>query len=287
VRIPLRWWGRYLPPTVDSRNDAATSTADIDPAHLAILDQMMQWASDAGLWIILFVDSDCGQDGTQDAEELAYCDPQGSYSGGHNFWTDPDARAAFIAVWRFVADRYKGNPHLAMFEPLPEPDPITKTDADITAFYTEVTSAIRTVAPGVPFLLGARVYAIANVAAAWNPAWTDVVYTGDLWVPPAGTPAELIQTLGDRVQSLLDLRAARNVPVFVQQVGTTSAEDPGQVYMNAALSLLTQNGVGFTWWLYRDGVLPDSFGVVYDDGAGHTVTKPAVLAALEAHFAAP
>jgi hypothetical protein len=287
VRIPLRWWGHYLPASVDSRDPASTSTAGIDPSHLALLDQMMQWASDAGLWIILFVDSDCGQDGTQDPAEVSYCDPQGGYAGGHNFWTDPDARAAFIDVWRFVADRYKGNPHLGLFEPLPEPDPTQSPDSAITAFYAEVTAAIRAVAPGVPFLLGARTYGIGSVASAYDPAWADVVYTGDLWQPPNGTPAEIIQALGNRVQALLDLRASRNVPVFVQQVGTESAQDPAQVYLNAALSLLTQHDIGFTWWLYRDGNLADSFGALYDDGYGHTLTKVAVLAAIEAHFAAP
>ena len=80
VRIPLRWWGFYKGRggTVDSREDGATATAGIDPANLRHLDDMVRSASAAKLWIVLFVDSDCGQNGTQDARERQYCDPQGN-----------------------------------------------------------------------------------------------------------------------------------------------------------------------------------------------------------------
>jgi hypothetical protein len=287
VRIPLRWWGRYSPTTTDSRSDGAVATAGIDPGHLAILDQMVRWASAAGLWIILFVDSDCGQDGKQDADEIGYCDPKGQYPAGHNFWSDPALRAQFVEVWRFVADRYKANPRLGLFEVLPEPDPSAATDADITAFYAELTDAIRAVAPGVPFLIGARSYMLASAAKAWNPAWQDVVYTGDLFLYTNGTQAENIQNLSDRLQYLVDLRATRNVPVFVQQVGVCSVDDPDQVYLNAALSMLTTQGVGFAWWLYRDAAYPDGYGVHYQDGGGNWLTKAPVLATIQTYFRAP
>ena len=285
VRIPLRWWGLYSG-NVDSRQDGATATGGIDSAHLAILDQMIGWASSAGLWIILFVDSDCGQNGLQDADLTAYCDPRGTYPGGNNFWTDPDERARFIAVWKFVADRYKNTPGLGLFEPLPEPDPTTAGNADITQFYAEVTSAIRATAPGVPFLLGGRSYSLSLSASAYDADWTDVVYTGDLFLNTSGTQAQNIQNLSDRLQFLVSLRAARNVPIFVQQVGVQSGDDPSQVYLNAALSLLATNGVGFAWWLYRDPVMADSYGALYQAADGSWQAKTAVLTTIGTYFRA-
>jgi len=283
VRIPLRWWGLYTS-GVDGRQDGAWATGGVDTAHLTILDQMVSWASQAGLWIILFVDSDCGQDGQQTPEEAAYCDPQGQFPGGHNFWSDADARARFIGVWKFVAERYRSTPHLGLFEPLPEPDPALASDADIQQFYVQVTDAIRSVAPGVPFLLGARSYDITRCAAAYDAAWKDVVYTGNLFVNTSGTQADNIAQLGVRAQFLFDLRSARNVPVFVQQVGVQSGQDPGQAYLDAVLTLLTGNGVGFTWWLYRDNATTDGFGVTYQADGGSWIVKTPVLEALESYF---
>lgn len=40
---------------------------------------MIAQASDAGLWIVLFIDSNCGQNGTQESVDLTYCDPAGTY----------------------------------------------------------------------------------------------------------------------------------------------------------------------------------------------------------------
>src|SRR5262249_22629310 len=66
VRIPLRWFGLYGQITNDSRDDTQTATAGIDAQHLAILDSMVIGAFNAGLRVLLFIDSNCGQDGTQD-----------------------------------------------------------------------------------------------------------------------------------------------------------------------------------------------------------------------------
>jgi len=195
-------------------------------------------------------------------------------------------RAKFVAVWRFVADRYKANPRMGLFEVLPEPDPAGVTDADITAFYAELTDAIRAVAPGIPFLIGGRSYALTNSAKAWDAGWQDVVYTGDLFLYTNGTQAENIQNLSDRLQVLVDLRETKNVPVFVQQVGVCSSDDPDQVYLNAALSMLTTQRVGYAWWLYRDPAFATGYGVQYQDAGGNWLTKDTVLATISSYFTA-
>ena len=286
VRIPLRWWGYYEGPDIDSRDDTQTATAGIDAGHLATLDAMVAQASAAKLWIILFIDSDCGQNGTQDAHEVAYCDPNGQYPNGHNFWTDPGVRAKFIKVWKFIAARYRDRPYLGLFEPLPEPNPTSGTDADITAFYDEVMTAIRTVAPGVPFLLGPRVYGMKSVGTAYNVKWKDVVYTGNLFLRTGGTPDENIAELGLRLQHLLDLQAAHQVPIFVQQCGVMSGDDPDLNYLNAMLSLLNGKGVGYTYWEYRDTLNPNAYGVIYQDGMGGWIPKTGYLDAISGYFKA-
>jgi hypothetical protein len=267
VRIPLRWWGFYKGRggTVDSREDAAAATAGIDPDNLRHLDEMVRWASSAKLWIILFVDSDCGQNGTQDAQERKYCDPQGRYPNGRNFWTDAEARKRFLNVWRFVAARYKDTPYLGMFEPLPEPNPPGVPPAQINAFYDEAMQTIRQVAPGVPFLVGGRSYRAPAIRDAYNPAWKDVVYTGNLFLhaKKSGGGDAAVADFRDRAQQLLTLRNQHKVPVFVQQVGVRSSEDPDIRLVRGVLQHLVQQRIGFTYWEYRGAANPGEYGVHY------------------------
>lgn len=268
VRIPLRWWGYYDNDEVDSRDDKAVDTAGISPSHLTILDDMVAKATGAGLRIVLFIDSDCGQDGTQTPRHIKYCDPEGRYPDGRNFWSDPDARARFIAVWRFVANRYRNVPGLALFEPLPEPDPKRTSPADLTAFYDEVMRAIRPQAPGVPFLIGGRSYGAKAIDTAWNPQWKDVVYTGNLFLytDDSNADADSIANFRERMQLILDVRRDHNVPVFVQQIGVRSSEDPQRRALNVMLDAMADHRLGYAYWEYRGSYSPGEYGVHYRVG---------------------
>jgi hypothetical protein len=280
VRIPLRWWGAYGGRDVDSRDDAAVATAGIEPAHLRTLDAMVAQATRAGLWIVLFVDSDCGQNGTQDAVQRAYCDPQGRYPQGHNFWTDADARRRFIAVSRFLAQRYRDVPRLGLIEPLPEPNPPGVAPAALTAFYDEVLRAVRPLAPGVPFLVGGRRYRAEMLGDAWNPQWHDVVYTANLFLHP---DAHGLGGFDRRLKALTRLRDAHAVPVFVQQVGVRSGQDPDRHGLDAMLDALAGAKVGYTYWEYRGATDPDTYGVLTRKDSGWTTTD-AWLRDIAAHF---
>lgn len=268
VRIPLRWWGFYEGHGIDSRDDDARATAGISAAHLRHLDEMVQWASAAKLWIVLFVDSDCGQNGTQNDKEKRYCDPRGEYPQGHNFWTDKAMRQKFQAVWRFVANRYKDTPYLGLFEPLPEPNPVGVPDEQIKAFYAETMNTIREAAPGVPMLIGGRLYKAPAIRQVYDPAWKDVVYTGNLFLHARGGANDSnLEELRARAKHLLALRAERKVPVFVQQVGVRSGEDPGVKAVKVVLSHLVENRIGFTYWEYRGASNPNEYGVMFQRGS--------------------
>jgi hypothetical protein len=280
VRIPLRWWGAWGGHDVDSRDDAAVATAGIEPGHLRTLDAMVAQASRAGLWIVLFVDSNCGQNGTQEADERRYCDPRGAYPQGHNFWTDADARRRFVAVWRFLATRYRDVPRLGLFEPLPEPNPPNVAPAALTAFYDDVMRAVRPLAPGVPFLVGGRRYRAGSLSHAWNPRWHDVVYTANLYLHPHAHGMEGIRR---HLDALTQLRDAHAVPVFVQQAGVRSGDDPDRRGLDALLDALATAHVGYAYWEYRGATDPGSYGVLYRSPDGWT-TKDPWLRDIGAHF---
>lgn len=267
VRIPLRWWWHYDSPlTVDSRDD--TSPWLINPENLKVLDAMIAQASDAGLWVVLFIDSNCGQNGTQESVDLKYCDPDGTYGkNGHNFWTDPEMRKKFIEVWKFIAKRYKDTPYIGMYELLPEPNARTAKDADVRLFYQELIDAIYPIDSNTPFLIwpgdGYSMKRMSSHILIDTPA--KVVYTSNLFVHPNVWGSDAIQEdLRSRLGFMLRFRDANNVPVFIQQTGSRNWEDPDMTYAKTALSLLRDNRIGWTWWTYRqDGPFKDGYGIYY------------------------
>ena len=304
VRLPIRWWGFYQGEGIESRNDQAPG--GIDPHQLQIIDDNIRWASRAHLWIVLFIDSNCGQNGTQNDKMVQYCDPGHKYPNGHNFWTDPDARARFISLWRFIAARYKDTPYLGMFEPLPEPGGEGTSGEQIQQFYGETMNAIRQVAPGIPFLIGGYKYRAPQVRQVYNPAWKDVVYTGNLFLHEGGGEGGGfggggkkkrggggggdnlgMGSIRERAQELLDLRAKANVPLFIQQIGVKQGEDPDQSQLRQLLGLVNDNHIGFAYWEYRGSKSPDSYGVLFGqgkNGRGQWETNQPALSAISQAF---
>lgn len=286
VRVLIRWWGLYGGTDVESRDDLGRGHFKAD--HVTEFLQNIQWCIDAGLWVIPAIDSNCGQNGLQNAGMVAYCDAGGAYPDGHNFWTDASQRQLFKEAWVYLAGLLKGYPNIAFYELLPEP--LQNRDASyraqVSAFYQEVMTAIEDSAGDTrtPFLVGARdAYNIQLCDEAYiaNPRWTNrVVYTGNLFIRTGGTQTQNIADLHTRIDALATMKASRNVPVFIQQFGVRSGDDPGQFYLAAGLSYLHAAGIGYAGWQWRQNTTnPNEYAIVVQDAVtGADVVKTDVLA---------
>jgi hypothetical protein len=286
VRVLIRWWGLYGGTNTESRSDA--SPGHLNPGHLAQFLTEIQWCLNAGLWVVPVIDSNCGQNGLQNAGMIKYCDPGGTYPGGHNFWTDTSQRQLFKEAWIHLAGILKDYPQIAFYELLPEPleGRDTTFSGAVSAFYQELMVAIEDVAGDkrTPFLVGPRdAYNInfcdeAYIAA---PRWKNrVVYTGNLFIRTGDSQANNIANLESRLGALSKMKTARNVPVFIQQFGVRSGEDPGELYLDAGLSRMNAAGIGYTGWQWRQNTTnPDEYAVIYRDAStGTEVVKNNVLA---------
>lgn len=286
VRLLIRWWGLYGGSDVESRSDS--DPGHFDPAHVARLLQELQWCHDAGLWAIVAIDSNCGQNGLQSAAMASYCDPAGTYPGGRNFWTDLSQRQRFKEAWIYLAGRLRGLPNIAFYELLPEPleGRDSSYGAEVSAFYQELMAAIEDQAGDrrTPFLVGPRdAYNITLCDEAYlaTPRWANrVIYTGNLFIHPASTPDQTLANLEARLGALAAMKATRNVPVFIQQFGVRSGDDSDQTYLEAGLSRMNASGIGYTGWQWRQNTSsPDEYAVVLTDpDTGQDVVKTAVLA---------
>lgn len=294
VRLLIRWWGLYGGTDVESRSDP--NPGHFDPAHVTRLLQEIQWCRDAGLWVVVAIDSNCGQNGLQSTAMAAYCDPSGTYPGGRNFWTDLSQRQLFKEAWIYLAGILKTLPNIACYELLPEP--LAGRDstygAEVSAFYQELMAAIedQTGDTRTPFLVGARdAYNITLCDEAYiaDPRWANrVLYTGDLFLHPTGVLDQDLATLDARLGALAAMKANRNVPVFIQQFGVRSGDDPSQVYLDAGLSRMNAAGIGYTGWQWRQNTSnPDEYAVVLTDpNTGEDVVKTAVLAVYSKYWKA-
>jgi hypothetical protein len=179
------------------------------------------------------------------------------------------------------------------------PEPLAGRDSsygdDVSNFYQELMAAIEDSAGDkrTPFLVGARdAYNInlcdeAYIAA---PRWNNrVVYTGNLFIHTGKTQAENIADLESRLAALVAMRGKRNVPVFIQQFGVRTGDDPSGFYLDAGLSRMNAAGVGYTGWQWRQNTSsPDEYAIIVEDAnTGADIVKTAVLATYSKYWKAP
>lgn len=282
VRVAFRWWGEYGDESVDSR--------DNDSFAFLLRENFERWIGlitavvERGMWVIPFIDSNCGQCGTQSSSMMAYCDPYRSWGArGRNFLTDPSMRRVFTqVVWPAAAARLRTIAKIAMLELLPEPagDRGPEYAAPLREFYRECITAIRVFDHDTPFLTGARdKYGINLCDEAFLEDRTDVVYTGNLLNGYVSNPSKFDEGLA----ALVRMRDAHGVPVFVQQLGRKTSYDPNLSLMRRALQCMEDAGVGYTWWQNKQNTSDDGdYGLNYKNATGTGwVQKTDEIAVLE------
>jgi hypothetical protein len=286
VRIALRWHGEYgNDPATDSRDDKAY--AFLRRGNVSHWLDLISAASAAGLWVVPFIDSNCLQSGTQDAAQQAYCDPYGSFGArGRNGYTDASLRRLFTSiVWPAAAARLRVIPRIAMLEIHPEPaiDRGPEYAPLVTQLHRECIAAIREVDADTPFLIGARSsYDIELVDESYLAERTDCVYTGNLLSGWVTNPERFDRGLA----ALTNFRENTGAPIFVQQLGRKSGDDPGLAFMRRAVEAMRREDVGYAWWQWRQNTSnPEQYALNYKspDGAGW-IAKQAELELLAAEW---
>jgi len=120
VRIPVTW----------SNHQSATAPYAIDPAFLARVRQVVDWALADGLYVDLNVHHD-------------------SWQWIAAMTTDHDnVLARFDATWTQIAAEFKDEPRRLLFESVNEPQFTDATDAQKTQFLNELNTSFHTIVRG-------------------------------------------------------------------------------------------------------------------------------------------
>jgi len=276
VRLPFRWY--FSGPGSDIRKTSAPG--HIDPAGLAQLDNTVRWATQAGLWVVLFAGSDLG---AGDSDQ--------------NYWTNPALKKEFFETWAFLAKHYASTDHIAAFELLSEPHPKSPVTGDqIRAFYDEAIAAVRAVDPTTPLVVGGNDhYDIGELQAALTHADPQIVYAANFYLPteyckperrgPAnpdpipypghytdlnGNPQTIdAASLAATLAPALDFRTRNQVPIFIDQIGCEFIAPGVLDYTRDALALFRAQGVSWAFWTYReDNSGIGDHGLWFNDGSG-------------------
>jgi len=214
---------------------------------------MCNAASEAGLWIVAGIDSQCGQSGTQDSAMRGYCDPYSKFgAAGRNFYTDISLRRMYtqLVIPTLVAG-LRRIPRVAMIEPHPEPggDRDKSWNDVIAEVQRECVDAVRAVDADTPILLGPRSYDVLQVAEgqAYFRDRTDIVWTGNTlnqWVVNE-----------DKWTAALDalerLRDDAGCPVFQNQLGRKTDNDRSCERFRAVIEDSRRRDVGYAVWVWK------------------------------------
>lgn len=277
VRIPFRW--NFTGPKADIRQTGAPG--HLKPEGLKHLDEQIRWATEAGLWVVLFAGSDQGAGDNRE----------------RNYWNDPALRREFFETWAFVVQRYQGTPRIAAYELLSEPHPKKPVNStDIRGFYEDLIAHIRRHDQRTPLVIGPNDhYDIDQLEGVFTTVDDKLIYTANFYLPteyckpwrrqdalgpPVVYPGTYVDRRGvirrvdrDALAALLrpglDFRARHKVPLFINQVGCVSSAPGVFDYTRDALALFKAQQLHYAFWTYRvDRAGPLEHGLWYNPGGG-------------------
>ncbi len=252
MRTCLRWhyWGNLDSSNVVNARESG-APGHIKPDYLEKLDSTISWNAQAGIWTILFVNSD-----------------QGSGANEKHFLNTPALEKEFIELWLFLANRYKDTPYIGAFEILAEPRfekyKRSVTHAELTQFYKKMADTISTVTKGeIPYVIGPmNHYKAANLTNDYYLDGYQIIYAANMLWPkqyvkgnaPYGYPSNKLNhdILETYYTTPLEFREINNVPVWVDQFGASFLADGYLDYNCEIIEYFESKNLHWSYWNFRN-----------------------------------
>jgi hypothetical protein len=200
-------------------------------AGFALLDPLIHWCREAGLWVIL--DMHCapgGQTGTN-------IDDSDGYPW---LYESPVSQQLLISIWQRIARHYRNEPTILGYDLLNEPIPhfpkLHRYNADLEPLYARLTAAIREQDPNHIIILGGAQWD-SNFDVFGPPFASNLIYQfHKYWTAPDRTA----------IAPYLAFRDRYNVPVWCGESGENTDD-----WVKQFRQTLESNGVGWCFWPYK------------------------------------
>ena len=202
-----------------------------DEEGFALVDRVVQWAKEDGLYIIL--DMHCapgGQTGTNIDDSWGY--PW--------IYEDEASQQQAADIWKRVAEHYRDNPTVLGYDLLNEPIPhyprLQQYNSKLEPLYRKLVAAVRSVDRNHVVILGGAQWD-SNFSVFGPPFDKNIMYTfHKYWV----TPNE------DAVKQYVEFRDKYNVPIWMGESGENTDE-----WIDTFRKILDEDQINWTFWPYK------------------------------------
>lgn len=198
-----------------------------------LIDRLVEWCRDAGLYIILDM-HDCpgGQTGDNIDDSYGYC------------WllTERAEQDKFISIWRRIAQHYKDEPVILGYDLMNEAlasqfnNQYNTLSSNLAQLYKECAQAVRQVDPNHIIILG---------GANWNTRFEmlDLSYDPQLMLECHRYGGEATR---EAIASFIQAQQNANRPMYMGEIGHGSDD-----WQTAFSDVLRQCNIGYTYWPYK------------------------------------
>ncbi len=133
---------------------------ELDPDYQAYLDNLVDWAEEVGLYVVIAPRTGPGR---SEHSFAAAFDETPDYEPWEAFWLDQAAQEKWKEMWQFIAGRYAGRPHVVGYDLMVEPHPeeLGIEPDEWYAFAEELIQAIRQVDTETPIIVPVTVWSSA------------------------------------------------------------------------------------------------------------------------------
>ncbi|HOW35577.1 MAG TPA: glycoside hydrolase family 5 protein [Candidatus Omnitrophota bacterium] len=236
-----------------------------DSNGVSYLDRAIRWAEKHGIWIILDLHAAWGaQNGDWHSDSLGKAD----------LWSRKDFRNRTLALWEFLADRYKEKQALAGYDLLNEA--VTDDTKGLNAFYQSLVKRIRAVDKNHILFVEGNTWATDldcldefsddNLALSIH-AYRPLDFTFN-FVPHLSYPLKCQGSVWDKgglrkyLSGYKKTSEKRNRPIFVGEFGVNNRDGlyNEERWVRDILACFKEFGFHWTYWTYKavkNNIFPD------------------------------
>jgi hypothetical protein len=196
-------------------------------------------ANAAGLYVLLDMH---GAPGGQNAWDHS------GRTGQNEFFSSPANIAKGVETWTAIARAFGSNPGVVGFDILNEPAGAPDA-ATLFSVSNQLYQAIRGVAPDTMIFIEDGYKGFGTMPMPAQYGWKNVVYSIHIYNFGATTPEDHAAALSAQMPSLLQVRAARNVPLYIGEFSVEPHSTPDA--MAAFLKVLNDNGLYWAPWTWK------------------------------------
>ena len=289
------------------------SPYEVSPTNLEYLDNVIDWAQAAGMYVVIHFRSGPGR-----SEAAIHAADNALYT----IWSEQAAHDAWVEMWRFTAERYRDSPVVVGYNLMVEPHPNTLIDPDEeldlpevqaqaegtlldwNALAADITTAIRQVDAETPIIVSSINWAAAEWFSVLQPtgdartiyslhAYDPDVYThqddGEIAIQYPDEVDGYGETitfdrdwLDENYRPAREFAARNNAPIYVGESGIMRWVPDGAVFLTDLTDLFEQYGWNHAYYTWRaDSYDWDGFNLEMGvDSQNHTPNPNNPLLAL-------